>query len=152
MGQRDSRLLPAVVLHPHLLGGNGAASYFAVWLGWFPVGLSVPIGMLEQDVTLFDRLSHVILPALTLSLAGMAPVALHTREKLMNINRSDYMLYAWARGEGEWTALRRHGLRNLALPAVTLQFASFAELFGGSVLAEQVFSYPASAGRPPKRA
>lgn len=115
---------------------------FAVWLGWFPVGLSVPIGVLEQDVTLFDRLSHVILPALTLSLAGMAPVALHTREKLMDINRSDYMLYARARGEGEWTALRRHGLRNLALPAVTLQFASFAELFGGSVLAEQVFSYP----------
>ena len=115
---------------------------FAVWLGWFPVGLSVPIGVLEQDVTLFDRLSHVILPALTLSLAGMAPIALHTREKLMDINRSDYMLYARARGEGEWTALRRHGLRNLALPAVTLQFASFAELFGGSVLAEQVFSYP----------
>jgi len=33
-------------------------------------------------------------------------------------------------------------LRNIALPAITLQFASFSELFGGSVLAEQVFSYP----------
>lgn len=36
----------------------------------------------------------------------------------------------------------RHGLRNVALPAITLQFASFSELFGGAVLAEQVFSYP----------
>ena len=36
----------------------------------------------------------------------------------------------------------RHGLRNVALPAITLQFAAFSELFGGAVLAEQVFSYP----------
>jgi peptide/nickel transport system permease protein len=36
----------------------------------------------------------------------------------------------------------RHGLRNIAIPAITLQFASLSELFGGSVLAEQVFSYP----------
>ena len=40
------------------------------------------------------------------------------------------------------TVLRRHGLRNIALPALTLQFASLAEIFGGSVLVEQVFSYP----------
>ncbi len=36
----------------------------------------------------------------------------------------------------------RHGLRNVAMPAITLQFAAFSELFGGAVLAEQVFSYP----------
>ncbi len=36
----------------------------------------------------------------------------------------------------------RHGLRNLTLPAVTLQFAQVAEIFGGSVLVEEVFSYP----------
>ncbi|WP_341460518.1 hypothetical protein [Fischerella thermalis] len=35
-----------------------------------------------------------------------------------------------------------HGLRNIALPAITLQFASLSELFGGSVLAERVFGYP----------
>jgi peptide/nickel transport system permease protein len=39
-------------------------------------------------------------------------------------------------------AVVRHGLRNLALPAVTIQFAQIAEIFGGSVLVEQVFSYP----------
>lgn len=36
----------------------------------------------------------------------------------------------------------RHGLRNMILPALTLQFASISEIFGGSVLVEQVFSYP----------
>jgi peptide/nickel transport system permease protein len=55
---------------------------------------------------------------------------------------SEYVLFARARGEGKWTILRRHGLRNILLPALTLQFASFAELFGGSVMAENVFSYP----------
>lgn len=38
--------------------------------------------------------------------------------------------------------IRRHGLRNLILPALTLQFASVSEIIGGSVLVEQVFSYP----------
>ena len=38
--------------------------------------------------------------------------------------------------------MARHGLRNLALPAVTLQVAQVAEIFGGSVLVEEVFSYP----------
>ena len=55
---------------------------------------------------------------------------------------SEYVLFARARGEGEWSVLFRHGLRNIVLPALTLQFASFSELFGGSVLAENVFSYP----------
>ena len=52
------------------------------------------------------------------------------------------MCSSLGRGEGNWSLLRRHGLRNIILPAMTLQFASFAELFGGSVMAENVFSYP----------
>ena len=55
---------------------------------------------------------------------------------------SDFMLYARARGERGWRLYFRHGARNIVLPAITLQFASFGEFFGGSVLAEQVFSYP----------
>lgn len=38
--------------------------------------------------------------------------------------------------------VKRHGIRNILLPAVTLQLASVSEIFGGSVLVEQVFSYP----------
>ena len=47
-----------------------------------------------------------------------------------------------ARGEQGFVLFWRHGLRNVALPAITLQFAAFSELFGGAVLTEQVFSYP----------
>lgn len=116
--------------------------FFAVWLGWFPIGLGVPAGVLAENVTWGDRLLHMTLPALTLSVIGIAPIALHTRQKLLDVLASDYILFARARGERGFWLFWRHGLRAVALPAVTLQFTGFSELFGGAVLAEQVFSYP----------
>lgn len=115
---------------------------FSIYLGWFPLGLSVPIGKMASEVTIWDRLYHLALPALTLSVTGISSIALHTRQKLIDVLNSDYVLFARARGENRWSIIKRHGLRNIAIPAVTLQFASFSELFGGSVLAENVFSYP----------
>lgn len=115
---------------------------FSVKLGWFPMGMSVPMGVPSDEVTLLQRIHHLILPALTLSFLSFANVALHTREKLVDVMESDYVLFARARGESGWGVLKRHGFRNIILPAVTMQFGSFSELFGGSVLAETVFSYP----------
>lgn len=115
---------------------------FAVWLQWFPIGMGVPAGVLAEDVTLADKIKHLILPALTLSIVGVANIAMHTRQKLIDVLASDYVLFARARGEQGFVLFWRHGLRNVALPAITLQFAAFSELFGGAVLAEQVFSYP----------
>lgn len=115
---------------------------FAVWLKVLPIGLSVPIGVESAGVTFLDRVRHAILPAVTLSITGVAGVTLHTREKMIDVMESDYMLFARARGESLWTMVRRHGLRNILLPAITLQFASVSEIIGGSVLVEQVFSYP----------
>ena len=115
---------------------------FSVKLGWFPIGFSSPIGVAAEDVTIWQRLHHLFLPALTLSLMSFANIALHTRQKLVDIMESEYVLFARSRGESKGSLFFRHGLRNALLPALTLQFASFAELFGGSVLAENVFSYP----------
>ena len=115
---------------------------FAVWLKVLPIGLSVPIGVEASGVTLGDRIVHAILPALTLSITGISNIAMHTREKMAQVMDSDYILFARARGDSKWTMIRRHGLRNIILPAMTLQFASISEIFGGSVLVEQVFSDP----------
>lgn len=115
---------------------------FSVGLGWFPMGMSVPKGVPADQVTILQRIHHLILPALTLSFLSFANVALHTREKLVDVLESDYVLFAKARGESKWSILKRHGLKNIMLPAITMQFGSFSELFGGSVLAETVFSYP----------
>lgn len=115
---------------------------FAVELGWFPLGFSVPLGKTAAEVTILDAARHIVLPAITLSVIGVANIALHTREKAIDVLQSEYVRFARARGESTWTIVMKHGLRNLALPALTLQFASISEIFGGSVLVEQVFSYP----------
>ena len=115
---------------------------FAVWLKVLPIGLSVPIGMEASGVTVWDRIQHAILPALTLSITGISNITLHTREKMIEIMDSDYVLFARARGESTWSIVKNHGLRNVVLPAITLQFGSISEIFGGSVLVEQIFSYP----------
>ena len=114
---------------------------FGVRLKVLPIGLSVPIGLEASGVTFLDRLRHAILPSLTLSITGISNIALHTREKMIDVMESDYVLFARARGESTWQIVRRHALRNVLLPAITLQFASISEIFGGSVLVEQVFSY-----------
>ena len=115
---------------------------FAVWLKVLPIGLSVPIGVEASGVTIADRIQHAILPAITLSITGIANITLHTREKMVEIMESDYVLFARARGESTFDIVKNHGLRNVLLPALTLQFASISEIFGGSVLVEQTFSYP----------
>ena len=115
---------------------------FGVWLKVLPIGLSVPIGVEASGVTFLDRVQHAILPALTLSITGVSNIALHTREKMIDIMESEYVLFARARGETTGSILKNHALRNVLLPAITLQFASISEIIGGSVLVEQVFSYP----------
>jgi len=115
---------------------------FSIYLGWFPTGLGVPIGTLSENVSFWDWLNRLILPMITLSIVGVASIALYTRDKLIDEMNSDYFLFAKARGESGWNLIKRHGIRNILLPAITLQFLGFSELFGGAVLVEQIFTYP----------
>ena len=74
---------------------------FSAILGWFPFGLAVPAGVPAEAVTLGQRIHHLILPALTLSFLSFANLALHTREKLLEVYDSDYALFAQARGDSD---------------------------------------------------
>jgi peptide/nickel transport system permease protein len=116
---------------------------FSVSLGWTPICCAAPPGMLPEEVTWTERLHHLALPLAAVTLLGIAQITLHTRAKMIEIMHSDYVTYALAQGGSRLDAALRHGVRNAALPAITIQFASLGELFGGSALAEQVFSYPA---------
>ncbi|WP_350276373.1 ABC transporter permease [Kribbella sp. HUAS MG21] len=115
---------------------------FSVSLQWTPICCAVPVGTVASEVGLLDRLHHLLLPALTLSLVGIAPVTLHTRQAVTVAMASDYVAFARAQGERTLGLVIHRVLRNAAGPALLLQFSSLGELFGGSVLAEQVFSYP----------
>ena len=115
---------------------------FSVKLKLLPTGLGVPIGVLSNEVTIGSLIKHLILPSIALSILGVANICLHTREKVIEILSSDYILFAKARGESKKSIVFNHVIKNVSLPAITLQFLSFSELFAGAVFAEQVFSYP----------
>ncbi|CAM3299398.1 ABC transporter permease [Nocardioides dubius] len=115
---------------------------FSVSLQWTPVCCAGPVGALPDEITLIERLHHLLLPALTLSIVGVAPVILHTRHAVIEVMASDQVTFARSLGESPRGVIVHRVLRNAAAPALMLQFASLGELFGGSVLAEQVFNYP----------
>lgn len=115
---------------------------FTVQLPIFPIGFSVPVGMAADEVSLADRLYHAFLPACTLGLTGISSIAMHTREKVIEILESDYVLYARARGLRALAADFPAWTPQPASPGNYAQFGSISEIFGGSVLVEQVFSYP----------
>src|SRR5690625_3895235 len=105
---------------------------FSVSLGWFPEGLGTPAGILSSDVFLIERLRHLFLPALTLTIIGVSNVDLHTRLKLVDVLNSEYVKFARTKGEQVFTLLWRHGFRNVTVPAISLHFASLGELCGSS--------------------
>ncbi len=115
---------------------------FSVSLQWTPACCAAPIGTLPGDATLLERLHHLVLPAATLSVIGVSPTLLHTRQATIEVMASDHVAFARALGERLPGLVLHRVVRNAAGPALMLQFAAVGELFGGSVLAEQVFTYP----------
>ncbi|MFV0244962.1 MAG: ABC transporter permease [Qingshengfaniella sp.] len=115
---------------------------FSVWLGWTPICCAGPVGVAPGQVGLGARLHHLLLPLTALTLFGVAQIALYTRAKLIEVLGADYVTFARAQGAGTVDIVLRHGVRNAALPALTILFASVGELLGGAILAEQVFAWP----------
>lgn len=114
---------------------------FAVYLGWVPIGMSQPLGMLSDEVTFADRFRHALMPAITVALVGISSVTLHTRQAMVAFMDSDVVRFARSRGMSTATIVWRQGIRNTIVPAIMLQFTTLSSLVGGSVLAETVFSY-----------
>ena len=117
-------------------------SAFALALNWAPICCAGPIGLPRDQVTWGQYLHHLALPLLALTLFGVAQIALHTRMRAIDILQSDFIALARSQGAGRFDILRRHLARNAALPALSVMAASMGEIFGGSILAEQVFAWP----------
>ncbi|MEM1382432.1 MAG: ABC transporter permease [Pseudomonadota bacterium] len=85
---------------------------------------------------------HMILPTLTLSVIFIALIARMTRASVMEVLQEDYIRTARAKGQSEWRILVRHGLRNAAVPIVTVIGIGIALLIGGVVVTESVYNIP----------
>jgi peptide/nickel transport system permease protein len=107
---------------------------FGVQLGWLPV--------FGAGSGFIDRLSHLALPALALSLGLSAVVARQVRASVMDTMDQDYITFARARGLPRSRIVTHYVLRNSSLPIVTMVGLLAIGMLAGTVLVENVFSVP----------
>jgi len=115
------------------------------WLPIFPVGGAVDPVMHEYlgvGGRIADRLRHLALPALTLTLLASASVARYQRAALLDVLPADFIRTARLKGLTEREILRRHALRNALLPIITLLGLSFPALLTGAFFVERIFAWP----------
>jgi len=107
---------------------------FAIELAWFPV--------YGSGTGFADRIHHLTLPAVALSLSYLAYVTRVTRSEVRAAAEADHVAAAAARGLRRRTVLRRHVLRNAAPPVLAVSGVTVAGLFAGTAVAEQAFGVP----------
>jgi peptide/nickel transport system permease protein len=118
---------------------------FTYWLPIFPVGGAIDPTVhdyLSLGGRIADRLRHLVLPALTLTLLASASVARYQRAALLDVMPADYIRTARLKGLTERQILRRHALRNALLPIITLIGLSFPALLTGAFFVEKIFAWP----------
>lgn len=123
---------------PEFFFGLVAILVFALNLGWLPVGgRSLP-----QYITFWDRLPHLVMPALVLSIMMTAGVMRYARAAMLDALSKDFIKTARSKGLPEWRVNLLHGFRVALTPVVVLVGFRLPALIGGSVIVEQVFQWP----------
>jgi len=102
---------------------------FAVKLGWFPT----------SGRGGFD---HMILPGIALGWFSVASFMRLTRSSMLNVLDSEYIKLARIKGLPEWKVIWKHGLKNAAIPPLTVFGAIVVGQMTGSVTIETVFAWP----------
>ncbi|WP_022729227.1 ABC transporter permease [Fodinicurvata sediminis] len=107
---------------------------FAVHLGWFPAGGT-------GDGGVGDRLYHMVLPVIALSITSIGTLLRHVRASVREAMRQDYVRTARAKGLSENRILYGHVLRNAMIPVVTILALDMGTLFGGALITETIFGW-----------
>ncbi|MGY4721498.1 ABC transporter permease [Naumannella cuiyingiana] len=122
---------------PAFAAGIVLVTIFAVRLRWLPAGgWTVP----SEDPAMFVK--QLIMPVLALALVQAAVLARYVRSAVLDVLGEDYLRTARAKGLRPVPALLRHGLRNAAIPVVTVLGLQLTTLLIGAVVVERVFVVP----------
>lgn len=145
-GWRDRLILTASYITyavPTFIAAIFAIYLFAVVLGWVPLGGSVTAAASGGAwSSLGDRAVHALLPAAVLGLFNTAAYTQFLRGEIIENSGKNYVRTAMAKGISRSTVYNRHILRNSLLPLVTFLGLDIGGLLGGSVVIENLFSYP----------
>ena len=90
----------------------------------------------------YDRLIHLILPAFTVAVQGIAIYSRYMRSSMLDVLNSDFLRTARAKGISERRVIIRHALRNALIPVVTYSAIDIGAVIGGLVITEQIFQIP----------
>ena len=120
------------------------ALWFAAASGWFPVGgaQSALYDFMPPAQQFWDRVHHLILPAIVLAAADMAGIMRQMRSNLLDTLRAEYVTAARARGLGEGWVIYKHALRNAINPLLTIFGYSLAALLSGAFIVENIMAWP----------
>jgi peptide/nickel transport system permease protein len=128
---------------PQFWLGMMAVLVFSIWLGWLPpFGIETMGADYRGLARIGDVARHMLLPGMTLALYFMASYARLTRTAMLEVAELEFVKTARAKGLSERQVARRHVLRNALIPLVTYAGLQASILIGGSVLVENVFSWP----------
>ena len=122
---------------PSFLVGIIMVAFFAVRLGWLPAN-----GWIPPDQDFGDFIARLIMPVISLALVQGAMLTRYVRSSIVDVMDQDYIRTARALGLSHAEALRRHGLRNAALPVLTVTGLQLTTLIVGAVVIESVFVIP----------
>lgn len=122
---------------PNFLAGILLVMVFSLLLGWFPSS-----GWKAPSEGFGEFLIRLVLPVLALALVQAAILTRYVRSAVMDVMGEDFVRTARAKGLTRWAALVKHGLRNAAIPVVTVAGVQLATLLIGAVVIEQVFVIP----------
>jgi peptide/nickel transport system permease protein len=109
----------------------------AIWWGWTPMVRFVEF---SQDPATY--VLQFVLPAVILGIASAAAIMRLTRGMLLEVLRQDYVRTAWAKGVAERVIVLKHALKNAIIPVITVLGLQVAQVAGGAVIIETIFSLP----------
>ncbi len=148
-GERTAVSFGAVVAAlPEFLVAIFLLLIFAIGLNWLPLGggktvFHQPSSGLTGDVSrTLDVVTHMILPVLSLSLAGAAGFLLIARDATVGMRDASWLSLARAKGLRERDVVTRHLLPNVAMPLLTFFGLRLGAIFGGALVIEKVFNLP----------
>ena len=120
------------------------ALWFAAATGWFPVGgsQSALYDFMPPGQQFWDRVHHLILPALVLAASDLAGIMRRMRSCLLDTLRAEYVTAARARGLSEGWVVYKHALRNAINPLLTIFGYSLAALLSGAFIVENIMAWP----------
>ncbi|MEA2514988.1 MAG: peptide/nickel transport system permease protein [Thermomicrobiales bacterium] len=89
----------------------------------------------------FDRLEHLIMPAVALALVQLAGWTRYVRSSMLEVIRQDFVRTAEAKGLRDKSVLYVHAFRNAILPLITLMGLTLPDLFAGAFFIEVIFAW-----------